>query len=253
MLAIISDVHANLEALQAVLADLDAQGATDVYCLGDVVGYGPDPLDCLDLVMRRCRVAVLGNHDRAALHLPGSWGFAPSARRAILWTRQELAAPVPDRETAGLRLRFLNELPQLHREGGLTLAHGSPCDDHVNEYVFPEDANDGWKMRRLFGEFEGCCFVGHTHMPGVFVEHGGGEAFEFVAPERYQFGGGKALVNVGSVGQPRDGDWRASYVLFDGEAVQFRRVEYDIDATVRKIGGAPELAGWFAERLRDGR
>ncbi len=95
MLAIISDIHGNLEALQAVLADIDAQGATDVFCLGDVVGYGPDPRDCLDLVMKRCRVTVLGNHDHAVVYTPASWGFNPNARRAITWTRGQMAPPSP--------------------------------------------------------------------------------------------------------------------------------------------------------------
>src|SRR5437588_7503109 len=112
MKAIISDIHANLEALQAVWADLTRQGVTEVYCLGDVVGYGPNPRECLEMVMK-CKVCLMGNHDQAALFDPTD--FNPVAERAILWTRQQLEAPVPNRQAADRRWEFLAERPRLHR------------------------------------------------------------------------------------------------------------------------------------------
>src|SRR5262249_27654613 len=161
-----------------------------------------------------------GNHDQAAADLVAARGFNPRARRAITWTREQLAAPVPDGEAAGRRLRFLDDLPLVHLQDGAMFAHGSPS-DFVNEYVMPDDVYASRKMRRLFAAFEGRCFVGHTHIPGVFTTDERSASFEFHAPEPYQFGEAKALVNVGSVGQPRDGDWRACYCLLTGDIVAF--------------------------------
>jgi diadenosine tetraphosphatase ApaH/serine/threonine PP2A family protein phosphatase len=241
MRAILSDVHGNLEALRAVLADAARHGAREVYCLGDVVGYGPDPCACLDLVMRRCAVTVLGNHDRAALSDPR--GFNDLARRALRWTRGQLEAPGEGRRR---RLDFLAGLPRRHREGAVLYVHASPGDP-LREYVFPGDACDPWKMGRLFALVGGCCFQGHTHVPGVFTQGRG-----FDRPEAlgggYRLGGRKAMVNVGSVGQPRDGDPRACYALFDGAAVRFRRVAYEVGVTMEKVcqAGLDSLLG---ERL----
>jgi diadenosine tetraphosphatase ApaH/serine/threonine PP2A family protein phosphatase len=253
MIAVLSDVHANLEALRAVLADLARRGATAVYCLGDVVGYGPDPRACLDLAMA-WRVVLLGNHDEAALLGPD--GFGPAAERAALWTREQLAADEPDRQARERRLDFLAGLPRRREEGGLLFVHGS-ARDPLNEYVHPEDAYDHGKMGRLFARVGRCCFQGHTHVPGVFTECGPGGPCRFRGPEelggRYRLGGCKALVNVGSVGQPRDGDWRACYALLEGDTVLFRRVEYDVEATVRKVRGCGGLGPRLGERLRKGR
>jgi diadenosine tetraphosphatase ApaH/serine/threonine PP2A family protein phosphatase len=252
MIALLSDVHANLEALQAVLADLARHGAEAVYCLGDVVGYGPDPRACLDLAMT-WRAVLLGNHDEAALLGPD--GFTPAAARAALWTQDQLAAE-PCQRTRGRRLDFLAGLPRRHVEGGFLFVHGS-ARDPLNEYVYPEDVHDQGKMGRIFAQVGRCCFQGHTHVPGVFTEGGPAVPCRFRSPEelghRYRLGGGKALVNVGSVGQPRDGDWRASYALLEGDTVHFRRVEYDVEATVRKVRDSGGLGPRLGERLRQGR
>jgi len=253
VIAILSDVHANLEALRAVLADLARQGADAVYCLGDVVGYGPDPRACLDLAMA-WRAVLLGNHDEAALLGPD--GFAPTAERAALWTREQLAADVPDRAARERRLGFLAGLPRRREEGGLLFVHGS-ARDPLHEYVHPEDVNNQSKMGRVFALVGRCCFQGHTHVPGVFTAGGPAGPYRFRSPEelgdRYRFRGGKALVNVGSVGQPRDGDWRACYALLDGDTVLFRRVGYDVEATVRKVRETGGLGHRLGERLRQGR
>jgi diadenosine tetraphosphatase ApaH/serine/threonine PP2A family protein phosphatase len=253
MRAILSDVHGNLEALHAVLDDIARHPVRDVYCLGDTLGYGPNPCECLHLVARVCAVALLGNHDQAALFDPDGFGLA--ARRALFWTRERLEAPVPDRAAALRRCAFLTDLPRCHREGEHQYVHGSPRNP-LHDYVFPEDIYNQRKMDRLFALIDRCCFQGHTHVPGVFTEQGPGQA-TFLSPEEtdhvHRLGAGKALVNVGSVGQPRDGDPRACYVLLDGDVVRFRRVEYDLETTVRKIYAIDELENFLGDRLRDGR
>ena len=252
MKAILSDIHANLEALEAVLRDLAAYPSADVYCLGDVLGYGPDPVACLDLVMGMGAVVILGNHDQLAMFDPD--GYSSSGEPAIFWTRAQLglAEPADLREK---RWEFLAERPRSHREDGFLYVHGSPRNP-LNEYVFPEDVYNPRKMEINFALIQRYCFAGHTHVPGVFVE-AGPDRYEFFSPEElggaYRLDGRKALINVGSVGQPRDGDWRACYVLLDGDAVRFRRLEYDVEATVRKIYAVPELENFLGDRLRDGR
>jgi len=245
MKAILSDIHSNLEALQAVLDDIARHPVEAVYCLGDTVGYGPNPRECLDLLMARRPVALMGNHDQAILRQP--WNFNLVAESALHWTRARLEELVPSPEAADRRWAFLHHLRWGHWEDGLLFVHGSPSDP-IQEYVFPEDACDPRRMRRLFAEVERCCFQGHTHQPGIFVEPG-----EFFNPEEldgeYRLGRRKVMCNVGSVGQPRDGDPRACYVLLDGETIQFRRVEYDVGATARKIYAAEGLDDSLGLRL----
>src|SRR5262249_30870048 len=144
--AIISDIHSNLEALQAVLADIAGQGVTDIICLGDVVGYGPNPRECVDLVMN-CKVVLLGNHDQRAMFDPE--GFNASAERAIFWTRSQLEAPGDNRVAREKRWEFLAERPRSFRENGLLYVHGS-ARNPLNEYVFPEDIYNQRKMERIF-------------------------------------------------------------------------------------------------------
>jgi diadenosine tetraphosphatase ApaH/serine/threonine PP2A family protein phosphatase len=254
MKAILSDIHANLEALQAVLEDADRHGVEGVYCLGDVVGYGPDPRACLDLVRQRCRMSLLGNHEQAML--VGPQGFTPVAAVAALWTHSELLEPIPDQQAADARWEFLAARPPGHEEGGCLFVHASPRDP-VNDYVFPQDVCDFRKMGDIFAQVERCCFMGHTHLPGVFVEVLSGGLCQFLPPEQLGTGlavnGQRMLINVGSVGQLRDGDWRACYTLFDGEVVRFRRVEYDVQATARKIRDTQVLNDMLGERLFRGR
>ena len=248
MKAILSDIHANLEALQAVMADIAQYAVESVYCLGDVVGYGPNPRECLDLVMG-LDLVLLGNHDQAALFDPV--GFNPAAEKAAFWTRNQLDAPIPTRSAADRRWEFLAERPMRHREGPFLFVHGS-ARNPLNEYVFPEDVYNDRKIGAVFALVEQYCFQGHTHLPGIFTE-----GREFFSPEdleyAYQLDGTKTLCNVGSVGQPRDGDWRSCYVLLDDETIYFRRVEYDIDTTVQKIRDINELDDFLGERLPKGR
>ena len=246
--ALISDIHANLEALTAVLQDIRDQGVTELYCLGDAIGYGPDPCECLDKVINRCQVTILGNHDQAALFDPD--GFNPVALQAVYWTREQL-------ETQGganqinQRWDFLGELPKTHNEGDLFFVHGSPREP-TNEYVFPEDVYNQRKMDALFGRVERYCFQGHTHIPGVFTQQR-----QFLTPEdlgaQYRLGDDKVMINVGSVGQPRDNDPRACYVILEDDVVNFRRVDYDVDTTAQKIYDIDDLDNMLGDRLRTGR
>ncbi|HEV3119981.1 MAG TPA: metallophosphoesterase family protein [Gemmataceae bacterium] len=248
MKAIISDIHSNLEALEAVLQDIAKHDVKEVYCLGDVVGYGPNPRECVDKVMQ-CQVVLLGNHDQGAMFDPE--GFNPPAERAIFWTRAQLEAPIENRQARERRWEFLAERPRTFRENGFLYVHGS-ARNPLNEYVFPEDIYNQRKMERIFALVDKYCFQGHTHVPGLFTEN-----LEFHSPEEveyvYQLDARKTLCNVGSVGQPRDGDWRACYILLDGETIRYRRVEYDIDTTIKKIYAIPDLENFLGDRLRDGR
>jgi diadenosine tetraphosphatase ApaH/serine/threonine PP2A family protein phosphatase len=248
MKAIISDIHSNFEALEAVIADIAKHDVEKVYCLGDMVGYGPNPRECLDLVIEKCPVVLLGNHDHAVLFDPQN--FNPAAERATYWTRNQLEAPVPSRQAADQRWEFLGERPKKHQEDSLLFVHGS-ARNPLNEYVFPEDIYNPSKLNAIFGLVDRYCFQGHTHLPGIFVD-----TLEFFSPEdiNYEFklDGRKMLCNVGSVGQPRDGDWRACYILLDDEAIYFRRVDYDVERTVAKIHETPDLDNFLGDRLFNG-
>jgi predicted phosphodiesterase len=275
--ALISDIHANLEALVAVLDDIRQQKVEQILCLGDIIGYGPNPRECIDLVMQNCQVTILGNHDQGALFDPD--GFNIGAEKAIFWTRDQLELP-SDRINNEKRWEFLGELPRSYRHGPFLFVHGSPRNP-LSEYVFPEDIYNHRKMERLFQLVERYGFQGHTHVPGIFTEN-----YQFFAPEEvdndYTLGEGKVMINVGSVGQPRDGDPRACYVLLDdGQPpadasamrpsddpwatnlawspmggpirIQFRRLPYDFEATIRKIYSIPDLDPFLGDRLRQGR
>ncbi|WP_145035170.1 metallophosphoesterase family protein [Caulifigura coniformis] len=278
--AVISDIHGNLEALEAVLSDISSQGIKEIYCLGDVIGYGPNPRECIDLVMKNCQVTILGNHDQAALFDPE--GFNAAAERSIFWTRHMLESG-PGNER---RWEYLGELPRMRKEEQFLFVHGS-ARNPLNEYVFPEDIYNQRKMERIFGLVEHYCFQGHTHIPGVFTEES-----TFQSPDefdyRYEFTDRKTLVNVGSVGQPRDTDNRACYVVIHpnmasavkaaasgpggsdladtppagtatvgasagGPVIQYRRIPYDFEKTIAKIYAIPELDNFLGDRLRDGR
>jgi predicted phosphodiesterase len=213
--ALISDIHGNLEALEVVLEDIKAQGIAEIFCLGDIIGYGPNPRECIDRVMENCSITLLGNHDQGAMFDPD--GFNIGAERAIFWTREQLESP-HDRANNERRWEFLGMLPRSHRLDPFLFVHGSPRNP-LSEYIFPEDIYNHRKMERLFQLVEKYCFQGHTHVPGVFTE-----GYQFYAPEEidneYTLGDGKVMINVGSVGQPRDGDPRACYVILeDGQGV----------------------------------
>ncbi|MCI0460372.1 MAG: metallophosphoesterase family protein [Gemmataceae bacterium] len=246
--ALISDVHANLEALQAVLADIAALGVRSVYSLGDMIGYGPNPRECLDLLMN-CEVALMGNHDHLAIFDPP--GFSPSAERASYWTRKQLRRGRRTDPAGEQRWEFLADRSQMYREGDFLFVHASPRHP-LHEYLFPEDIYNEIKLERIFALVERWCFHGHTHIPGIILE-GGAYIHPPDVNHVFHLDERKALCDVGSVGQPRDGDPRASYVLLVGRTVFFRRVGYDVEKTIRKIHGEDDLDDFLGDRLRDGR
>ena len=251
MIAFISDIHSNLAALNAVLADIDALGTVErIYCLGDVIGYGPQPIECLDVVASRCKLILMGNHEHALLY--GAYGFHSAAKRAIDWTRDVVQRAQPAAQRKAL-MELLQNLPIRHEFDDVLLVHGSPRDP-VMEYVLESDLWEGAdpdKMDSIFAGFQRLCFVGHTHRPGVFTDD---RCFLAAAemPNGFDISDGKYLINVGSVGQPRDRNPLACYTLFSGAAVYFRRVPYDVDATAALVHQIEALDRRFAERLYRG-
>ena len=248
--AIISDIHGNLEALQAVIAHIASQGIEEIFCLGDIIGYGPNPCECLDLVIENSNICLLGNHDQGAMFDPE--GFNSGAERAIFWTRNQLENSTGPRDQIDRRWDFLGTLPRVHRDDPWLYVHGSPRNP-VNEYVFPEDIYNQKKMEKLFGLITRGCFQGHTHVPGVFLE-----SLEFITPEQTNYvfefrGNEKFMVNVGSVGQPRDGDPRSCYIVQEDNKLTFHRVDYDYGKTAEKIYQTPDLDNFLGDRIKEGR
>jgi diadenosine tetraphosphatase ApaH/serine/threonine PP2A family protein phosphatase len=254
---VISDIHGNAEALKVVLADIAARGIERVICLGDIVGYGPDPLECVDLVRKHCAWSIMGNHDFGVLYEPTN--FNPSAEGSAYWTREQFDKE-PDAALREARYDFLHGLrvrvaePAVNGSPAVLAVHGSPRRP-INEYIFPDDAMGAPdKMQSIFERVEKLCIVGHTHVPGVFTDEPDfyppselGESCYRWQPDE------KAVINVGSVGQPRDMDPRASYAVLHPDRVEFVRLPYDIDATAAKIKAIPQLSPWLGERLYEGR
>lgn len=238
--AILSDIHANLEALQAVLSDA-ALRADAVVCLGDVVGYGADPVACVEIVAERCQAIVAGNHEHGVAGLISPAWFNPYARAAVEWTRTRLDDEHRD---------WLGALPLVRDLEDATLAHASPA--HPDEWDYLVTADEGYAAFASFATR--LCFVGHSHLPAVWLEGSWGHAHEPGLGEVVIEPGCRYLVNVGSVGQPRDRDPRAAYVVWDVEArrLTLRRVGYDV-ATARTKIVAAGLPKFLADRLADGR
>ena len=255
--AIISDIHGNAEALRAVLADIDTRGIDRIICLGDIIGYGPEPLECVDMVRDRCDWSLMGNHDFGVLYEPTN--FNPGAQAAAYWTREQFDAEPDDDKRASrydflgrLRVRVVEAAPDSQQP--ILFVHGSPRRP-INEYIFPDDViSDPDKLGSIFRRIDSVAAVGHTHVPGVFTDEP-----DFYPPAELTNAsydleeGEKAVINVGSVGQPRDGDPRASYAILHPTRVEFARVAYDIEKTARKIIEIPELSNWLGERLYEGR
>jgi len=232
--AIISDIHANLEAFLAVLGEIDRSGADRVICLGDIVGYGANPNECVEIVKDRRILSLIGNHDKAACGLTEPVDFNTAARNAVLWTRRELTQA--NRE-------YLRGLPEEGLVGGFMIVHGAPSDP--DRYILSEyDAEEEFP---LMGDNR-ICFFGHTHvrvlysLSGEDVEASNMESVRLRDETRY-------LVNPGSVGQPRDRDPRAAFLIYDARGdIEFRRVGYPIEAAQRKIIESG-LDRFLAERL----
>ncbi len=248
--AIISDIHGNLDAFTVVLADIERRGVGAIHCLGDIIGYGPNPCECLDLVIERCDWALMGNHDFAVLFEPTS--FNASAESAAFWTRKQLESE-SDAAVRRRRWEYLGNLRIRHAQDGVQYCHGSPRRP-INEYIFPDDVITApTKMATLFERVESRCCVGHTHVTGVFTDEP-----DFYPPQDlnsvYSFTPReKCIINPGSVGQPRDRDPRASYALLHEDKVEFVRLEYDIQAVIEKVKRIGELSDFLGLRLLEGR
>ncbi|MFO1052710.1 MAG: metallophosphoesterase family protein [Planctomycetota bacterium] len=246
--ALVSDIHSNLEALNAVLERIDQLGVPLIHCLGDVVGYGADPEACTELVMRRCSWTIMGNHDHGLTH--DLRDFNPLASEALHFTRKRLKPGVFGRRKRVLG-EFLAGLPERKDEHGFLFVHGSPRDP-IMEYVLRSDGFlEPEKLAANFALLDRPCFVGHTHWPGWHdLRYRFTQATDEV--RELVLGDEPMIVNVGSVGQPRDGDPRASFVVVDGRRVEFHRVPYDFRTTQAKILSAG-LHPALAERLARGK
>ncbi len=256
--AVISDIHGNAEALKRVIEDIHDSGIDRIINLGDVVGYGPDPLEVVDLVREHCTWTLMGNHDFGVLYEPTN--FNPVAEASAYWTRRQLDAE-QDHELRATRYDFLGRLRvrvvEQIPDGDIPLlaVHASPRRP-INEYIFPDDAQDAPdKLESIFERVDRVALVGHTHVPGIFTDEpdfyppdelGDDRSYKFIESE-------KIVINVGSVGQPRDQDPRASYAVIFPDRVEFRRVKYDIKVTADKIKATPDLHDWLGDRLFEGR
>jgi predicted phosphodiesterase len=242
-IAVLSDIHANGDALAAVARELEGIRPDRVYHLGDLVGYNAEPEGCVRWAMGSAAGGVSGNHDAVACGRSAGRHFHRAALQAALWS---------GRHVSGEAREYLASLPERRTvEGGSLLVHGSPGDPE--QYVYTVDQAAGELERLDPGEGEGPVFFGHTHLAGAFVRREDGTV-EAVRPGTLLLRRGeRALVNPGSVGQPRDRNPEASFVVFDPERrkVTWIRVPYDVEAARRKVldAGLPQV---FAERLRDG-
>jgi putative phosphoesterase len=232
-LAIISDIHGNLEALHATLQLIEEREIEDIVCLGDIVGYGADPEECLALVKRRCQWIVRGNHDHAMVHPEEIDSFTPNARIAAMWTMSVLSNESKE---------LLGNLPMTLRLEEILLVHASPLQPEEWNYILsPVEALSAFPHFK-----ERICFYGHTHVPGVFSESSQSSASAVSKSDRL-------LVNVGSVGQPRDGNPQLSFGVFDTAVWSYENVRapYDAKAAAEKIlkAGMPKR---LADRLLTG-
>ena len=244
---ILSDIHSNLEALEACVRCGKQAGYDSVLCCGDIVGYGPSPVEAIDGIRALNAVTIRGNHDRVAAGLDEATQFNPHARHAVYWTR----AVLPDSYR-----EYLAQLPvgPLEITPQAQLVHGALT--HEDDYIFTEaDADENFVLTD-----KAITFFGHSHFPVVFSSNGKGDALQATSYEFDEFiavkceSGKKLLVNPGSVGQPRDGDARASFAIWDADRsrIEFYRVEYDVKRTQERMRSA-ELSTYLIDRLAHGR
>lgn len=238
--AILSDIHSNLEALDAVLKSAGAEKVDAYISLGDIVGYGADPIAVIKTVRALdLKASIAGNHDWGAIGMADVGDFNEFARSAIEWTAKVLRDE--DRE-------YLKDLELVHIEWGMTLVHGSLEDPEQFNYIL--DTGDAYVTMELMKT--PICFVGHSHTAAIYTERSG-EVKRINSTKVHIEKGYRYIVNAGSVGQPRDFDPRACYIIYDSEegVIEFKRVPYDIAAAQKKIIDAG-LPGFLAYRLQDG-
>ncbi|MBN1968623.1 MAG: metallophosphoesterase family protein [Candidatus Delongbacteria bacterium] len=223
-IAVISDIHSNLEALLSVIRKIEEEKVDRIYCLGDIVGYGPNPNECIELIKSVSDKVVLGNHDSAVLGYTSTALFNEYAKNATVWTRKNLSAE---------NLDYLESLPIAIRENNLLFVHSTPYEPEKWNYILStKSAADSFDYFE-----EDVCFIGHSHRNEVFRN-----------------GDGRLIINAGSVGQPRDGNPRACFCVFDTLIFEFKffRVTYDIKSVYLKIKNS-ELDDFLGERLLIGK
>ena len=214
-IAIISDIHSNLEALTKAMEVIDQQSVDKIICLGDIVGYGANPNECIELVRQRCDIVIKGNHEEAVLDISVAEHFTDNARSAIIWTINQITEE---------NLSYFQTLPLVYKTNDALFVHASPCEPSEWNYIFEENA----ALHTFHCFSESICFIGHTHMPAIFSIKG--RASRITQNERY-------LINVGSVGQPRDRNTQLSFGIIDTDKWQYKniRASYDVETTVKKI------------------
>jgi len=234
--AVISDVHANSEALKSVLKDINKRQIRDIFFLGDAVGYGPEPNESVELLKAECKTIIAGNHDCGVLGLTETGSFNEYARAALAWTRGVLTADNNE---------ILRTAPLKSEISGMdiTLVHASPCEPEKWNYLLTlSDAEINFKYMHT-----DICFIGHSHRPFIIEMSIAGD-LKTNKHEMYKTEGSRYIINTGSVGQPRDGDPRACYAIVDESRIELVRVGYDIESTQKKMSEAG-LPQTLIERL----
>jgi diadenosine tetraphosphatase ApaH/serine/threonine PP2A family protein phosphatase len=245
--AIISDIHSNIEALNAVLDHIRKRSIKEVICLGDIVGYGSHPVECLDIVMQTCDICLKGNHDEALVE--GVCFFNPAAKSAIEWTKEcVLQSNHPKKAEMW---QFVSDLPLTYSLDSYLFVHGSPLDP-TSDYVLSRDIPiEEKKFHDLFQSFDSILFIGHTHLPCVITE-----SLQVLTLDqlgyKYLAKGQRAIVNVGSVGQPRDKDPRACYLEVIDDLFFFHRIPYDNQKACQYIMENSHLDAILGKRLLTG-
>jgi len=243
--AIVSDIHSNVEAFSVVKNKIEDLGVDKIFCLGDIVGYGPNPVEILNVVRENVDACILGNHDEAVLEEPKYFNRIPY--EAIMWTKVQFSYGQEK------NLEFLGSLPSIYREQGVVLTHGLLD----NNMCYVDSTDDLMMIFDGMTEDDFICFGGHSHYPSIWalgedelgpIELEPGQEV-VLGPEVK-----KAWANVGSVGQPRDGDPRSSFMTWDTteRTLAYHRVEYDFPTTMKKIRHIPELDNFLADRLENG-
>lgn len=238
-----SDIHGNLEALSVVLAQIKEVAPDKIICLGDVVGYGPNPNECVQLVHEHAEITIMGNHDHAVLGQTDITYFNQYAKMAVQWTQGAIT---------DANLAILREYPFSRSTGDILFVHSTPVNPERWDYIF-NPLEGRYYLQHLR---EQICFIGHSHQPVFFEQNERGDVAYDRKPELSVTvrEGCKYIVNVGSVGQPRDGNPNTSFAVYDTEqqTIQVRRLPYDIEATQRKMMEA-KLPQFLVERLAHGR
>ena len=236
-IAVISDIHANLEALTTVLSYLKQQPIHRIICLGDIVGYGPRPNECVEQIRQNCEICLMGNHDHAVVGLTDMTYFNQYAQESVLWTRKQLTQS---------NFQFLKQLKFSYQENHILFVHSTPINPEDWDYIFSE-REAHYHLDRISHRL---VFIGHSHLPMVFSYRDGKQYQNRI---QLDLQADRYIVNVGSVGQPRDGDPRACFVIYDSknQVLEYLRLEYDVQKTYQEIIDQ-NLPIFLAKRLLSG-